>query len=130
MAGDQLVEVKIRGIRELESGLARLARNIETAVPRDAVQPVAEQAASTIRGRVPRRSGALAGSVGVATRGNVSQVQMGGGLAYGKWIEFGSYKGRKPAGGRYVLPTAKRTQNAFAKFCQTAVSQQISRMHW
>jgi hypothetical protein len=127
---DEGVTVKIRGIRELDAGLARLASSIETAVPRDAVEPVAEQTASTIRGRVPKRSGALAASVDVVTRGEVTSVEMGGGLPYGKWIEFGSYKGRKPAGGRYVYPTAKRTRNAFVKYCRTVVSQQIARAHW
>jgi Bacteriophage HK97-gp10, putative tail-component len=129
MAADG-VDVKIRGIRELDAGLARLARNIETSVPRDAVQPVAEQTATTIGGRVPHRTGRLAGSVGVARRGDVSQVQMGAGLAYARWIEFGAYRGRKPGGGRYVYPTAKRTQRAFAKHCERVVAQQIGRMHW
>jgi hypothetical protein len=128
MAGD--VEVKIRGIRELDAGLARLAGNIETSVPRDAVQPIADQVAATIQGRVPKRSGALAASVGVVQRGAIVSVEMGGGTAYGRWIEFGNYKGRKPPGGRYVLPTAKRTQNAFAKFCEQTVRQQIARMNW
>lgn len=124
------VEVKIRGIRELDAGLARLAQNIETSVPRDAVKPVADQAASTIGGRVPHRSGALAGSVNVVTRGPVTSVEMGAGLAYGRWIEFGNYRGRKPPGGRYVYPTAKRTQRAFAKHCERVVGEQIARMHW
>ena len=130
MAAAGGVEVKIRGIRELDAGLAQLARNIETSVPRDAVQPVAEQVASTVRGRVPHRTGRLAASVGVVTRGPVTSVEMGAGLPYAKWIEFGAYRGRKPAGGRYVYPTAKRTQRAFAKHCEQVVSQQIGRMRW
>jgi hypothetical protein len=129
MAGDG-VEVKIRGIRELDAGLARLAGNIETSVPRDAVQPIAEQVAATIQGRVPKRSGALASTVGVVQRGPVVSVEMGGGLPYGRWIEFGNYRGRKPPGGRYVYPTAKRTQRAFAKYCENTVRQQIARAHW
>ena len=130
MADAGVVDVKIRGIRELEAGLASLARNVETSVPRDAVHPMAEQVASTVQGRVPKRSGALAGSVGAVQRGPVSSVEMGGGLPYGKWIEFGAYRGRKPPGGRYVYPTAKRTQRAFAKFCEQAVRQSIARTHW
>lgn len=122
--------VKIRGIRELDAGLARLASNIETSTPRDAVEPVAQQVASSVAGRVPRRSGALAGSVHVEARGAVRSVVMGEGLPYARWIEFGNYRGRRPRGGRYVYPTAKRTQRAFAKHCEQAVRAQIARMHW
>jgi len=130
MAAGSGVDIKIRGIRELDAGLERLARNIATAVPRDAVQPVADQVAATVRNRVPKRSGRLASSVAVVTRGDTTSVEMGGGLAYGRWIEYGNYRGRKPAGGRYVYPTAKRTTNAFRKHCETTVRKEIGSAHW
>jgi hypothetical protein len=124
-------EVKIRGIRQLEAGCRRLFDNIEQATDREAIQVTATQAAATIRARVPKRTGRLASTVRVEDRpGTTKAVVMGGGLPYGRWIEFGAYKGRAPANGRYVYPTAKRTESAFERHCKTTVTAEIRRMTW
>lgn len=125
------VELKIKGIRQLEAGTRDLFDNIDRAEARDAVHVTAEQVAATVRSRVPRLSGRLASSVGVAQRGKVGQVQMGGGLPYARWIEFGGGRGRPyRKRGRYLYPTAKRTERAFRKHAELVCSQQIRGMHW
>jgi hypothetical protein len=129
MAGE-VVQIKIKGIRQLNSGSVVLFHHIEHATDTQAIRVTAGQTADTIRARVPRLTGRLAASVHDAMRGHVGQVEMGEGLAYGRWIEFGQWGGRKPRAGRYVYPTAKRTERAFRKHCETAASSEIGRMHW
>lgn len=125
------VEVKVRGVRQLEAGAAVLFRNIDRATHRDAVMATAEQTAASVRSRVPRRSGRLAATVHAVDRGGTTgQVTMGAGLPYAKWIEFGAYGGRRPRGGRYVYPTAKRTERAFRKHAETACANEIRGMRW
>lgn len=130
MAGP-VIDVKIKGIRELDSGMRRLASNILEAVPRDAVKPTADQSAATTRNRVPKRTGRLAASVHVAERDGVAQVQMGGGLPYARWIEYGGGHGRPfRKSGRYVLPVARRTARSLKKYAEAAVDREIKGMHW
>jgi phage gpG-like protein len=125
------VQVKIKGVRQLEAGARRLFDNIEHAEADDAVRPTSEQVAATIRARVPKRSGRLAASVHASMRGNVGQVSMGEGLPYAGWIEYGGSRGRpQRKNGRYVLPTARRTTTAFRKHAQTVCAREIARMHW
>jgi Bacteriophage HK97-gp10, putative tail-component len=127
------VTIKVKGVRQLEAGAARLFENIERAEATDAVHPTAEQTAATIRSRVPRRTGRLAHSVRVidAPGRSRSQVSMGAGLEYARWIEYGGGRGRPyRKSGRYVLPTARRTARAFRKHAEQVCSQQIGKMRW
>lgn len=127
---DPLVDVKIRGIRQLEAGARDLFADIERAETQDAVMVTADQVAATVRGRVPHRTGRLASTVQVVRVGNVGQVRMGAGLPYAKWIEFGAYRGRKPRRGRYVFPIAKRTERAFRKHAETVCAHEIKGQSW
>jgi hypothetical protein len=127
---DQPVEIKIKGIRQLNAGARRLFANIDQATDRDAVRVTAEQTAATVRGRVPHRTGRLAASVRAEhVRAGVWQTTMGAGLPYARFIEFGAWGGRRK-GPRYVWPTAKRTERAFRKHCETDAQSEIRRMHW
>lgn len=129
----QPVDIKIKGVRQLDAGARRLFENIEHAAGTDAVQPTSEQVAMTVRARVPKKTGRLAASVR-AHRGpkdTVWQVEMGAGLEYARWIEYGGGRGRPyRKNGRYVLPTAKRTATAFRKHAAAAAEREIGRMHW
>jgi hypothetical protein len=125
------VDVKIRGVRQLSAGTRDLFRNIDRATVNDAVRVSAEQTAATIRTRVPVKSGALRASVRNEMHGKVGSVVMGAGLPYAGWIEFGTWGGRKgPRRGRFVYPTAKRTERAFVKHCETATESEIKGMRW
>lgn len=127
----QPVELKIRGVRQLEAGAQRLFENIERGIAVDAIAPTSQQVAATVRARVPKDSGRLAASVHASMRGRTGQVSMGEGLAYARWIEFGGGRGRPyRARGRYLYPTAKRTERAFRKHAQLVCAQQIRSMRW
>jgi Bacteriophage HK97-gp10, putative tail-component len=127
---DAPVEVKVKGIKQLEQGARRLFDNIETAEPRDAIRPTVDQVVQSVRSRVPVKSGALRASVTGFMVGNIGRASMGAGLPYARWIEFGGggrpYKPR----GRFMYPTAKRTERAFRKHAELVCSQQIGRMSW
>lgn len=128
---DPPVGIKIKGIRQLDAGAQRLFANIERAEPRDAIKPTTDQVAATVRGRVPRLTGRLAASVQTTLTGDRGTVRMGAGLPYARWIEYGGGHGRAyRARGRYLYPTAKRTERAFRKHCELVCSQQIQRMRW
>jgi len=128
---DSVIDVKVRGVKQLSAGTERLFRNIDSATVHDAVRVSAEQTASTVRARVPVRSGALRASVRDVMRGKVGSVTMGAGLPYAGWIEFGGSRGRpKRTRGRFVYPTAKRTERAFIKHCSDAATSEIKGMRW
>src|SRR3954465_12836473 len=122
----QPVDITIRGVRQLESGARRLFENIEHATAQDAVAPTSQQVAATVRARVPKQSGHLAASVHASMRGSIGQVSMGAGLPYARWIEYGGGRGRPyRSRGRYLYPTAKRTERAFRKHAELVCAQQI-----
>lgn len=125
------VAVKVKGIRQLTDGARRLFDNIETAEPRDAIVPTINQVAATVASRVPVKTGALQASVGSSMRGTVGQATMGAGLPYARWIEFGGGRGRPyRTRGRFLYPTAKRTERAFRKHAALVCTKQIGRMTW
>ena len=125
------VEIKVRGVKQLDSGARELFENIDRATDQQATQVTADQVAMIVRARVPKKSGRLAASVHTERRGRVSSVVMGRGVEYGRWIEYGGGRGRPyRKRGRYVYPTAKRTARAFAKHAETATSQEIKGMRW
>jgi hypothetical protein len=127
----QPVDIKIRGVRQLDAGARRLFENIERGVTMDAIAPTSQQVAATVRARVPKDSGRLAASVHASMRGSTGQVSMGEGLAYARWIEYGGGRGRPyRTSGRYLLPTARRTATAFRKHAELVCTQQIRGMHW
>ena len=125
------IQVKVKGVRQLQAGAIKLFANIEQAVANDAVRVTADQTAATVRSRVPRKTGRLAASVRAVQRGRVGQATMGAGVPYAAWIEYGAWGGRKGGGrGRYLYPTAKRTERAFRKHAEDATSGAIRGMHW
>jgi hypothetical protein len=124
-------QVKVKGIRQLDAGARRLFDNIETAEPRDAIRPTIDQVAMTVRSRLPVHTGALRASLGAQMDGNIGTVSMGAGLPYARWIEFGGSRSRPyRRRGRFLYPTAKRTERAFRKHAELVASQQIGRMSW
>lgn len=128
---DPPVEIKVKGVRQLEAGAARLLDNIAAAQPREAIKPTADQVALTVRNIVPVKTGKLRASVRSELAGNVGHASMGAGLPYARWIEFGGGRGRPyRKQGRYLYPAAKRTARAFRKYAQTAANQQIGKMTW
>lgn len=101
--------VEVRGYRELAAGSAALFRRIDRAAEAR-FREVADQVAALGAGRLPRRSGQLAGSVAVeGGEGGAVVVGVGAGPAgaYAGWVEFGGTRGRPyVAVGRYFYPIA------------------------
>jgi hypothetical protein len=125
--------VEVRGLRELAAGSRRLADLIEQAT-RIRFRRAADGVAARTRGRVPRVTGRLAGSVesGDGPRADVyATVGLGGGVPYARWIEFGGGRGRPyVTTGRYLYPTAKEAEPAFTAAAENAATTQIRTMKW
>jgi len=130
MAADRPVDVQVRGIRELRRGMGSLAGGIETAA-RGEFKRTADQTASMVAARVPRRSGRLASSVRGEATPRGAAVVMGAGVPYAGWIEYGGGHGRAYiASGRYLEPTTRTATPAFQHAGETAAHNQIRGMRW
>jgi bacteriophage HK97-gp10 putative tail-component len=130
MAADRPIDIQIRGVGELHRGMATLAAGIERGVAGE-FKRTADQTASLVAARVPRRSGRLASSVRGETNVKGASVAMGAGVPYAGWIEYGGGHGRPyVASGRYLEPTAKAAAPAFQRAGETAARNQIRSMRW
>src|SRR5262245_11428433 len=125
------MEVQIKGTAQLAAGMRKLSANIVRAAHRDAAMASAHEAAAQVRSQVPRLTGRLAASASATSRGQAAQVALGAGLPYARWIEYGGSRGRaRGAGGRYVLPTARRQESPFRERGVTATNKEIRSMSW
>ena len=76
---------------------------------------IADDVVTTVRGRVPHRTGAARSSYMVTMGSTGAEIAFGGERApYVPWLEFGGKAGRSGAsrpyvpGGRYLYPTIRR----------------------
>lgn len=119
--------VEVHGTAELARGSRRLAQNIEDQAHKEFGRE-AEQRASEVRASVPRRSGALAGSV-VAHEATVGIGD--GGLPYAGWIEFGGTRNRPYVPrGRYLFPIALAAQPDLVKTGTNVAKAEIRGFRW
>ena len=127
---DRAVHVEIRGVRELRTGMRRLAENIDEAA--DArFQTTADQVATLVRSRVPHLTGRLASSVVGEATGAGAQVAEGAGVPYAGWIEFGGTRGRPyVAEGRFLYPASRDAAPLFVRAGEDAARQSIARTSW
>jgi hypothetical protein len=121
--------VELHGYPELAAGSLVLFRKID----RDADAAfgrVADGVAGAVRGRVPHRTGRLAGSV-EAQHGTDPGVGIGAGVPYAGWIEFGGTRGRPyvPTG-RYLYPTALAAEPLLVAAGEITAQRNIGGMHW
>jgi phage gpG-like protein len=124
--------VEVHGYAQLASGSAGLFRRIPTNAEAR-FRTVADQVAAPARGRVPHRSGQLAGSVSVAAEPDGASVGIGAGAAgaYAGWIEFGGTRGRPYVGsGRYLFPTAEGAEPLLHAQGELAAREEIGRTLW
>ena len=125
-------DVKVHGYRELQAGSRVLAARIATRAPRD-IAPVAEEVRRRVAGRVPRRSGRLAGSLDVHQASGGVGVGYTGAAEYAGWIDFGGgrYRGRPyTAAGRYLYPAATHVDAALDVACSRGAHTEIGAMVW
>lgn len=124
------VEVRVLGLDELVRGAEAVAEGIgKNAGP--AMEQTAARVADSVRGQVPRDSGALASSVTSGSDSGQAFVGMGEGLPYAGWIEYGGTRGRPyyPTG-RYVYPTAHAAEPQLVAAASKSADDEIGRYPW
>jgi phage gpG-like protein len=129
MADD--VRVEVHGARELERGTRKLADRIGEEAPKR-LHKVGEDVGSSVAGKVPRRTGALASSVSVSLVDDGAEVSIGSeSVPYAGWIEFGGTRGRPyVSGGRYLYPTALDVDAQLVSAGEDAAEDEIRRFRW
>jgi phage gpG-like protein len=123
-------KITVVGFDELASGSKRLFEKVGDSVAKD-FERVAAKEASTARGRVPRETGRLAGSVTSFREGDHAVVGMGEGVPYAGWIEFGGTRGRPyyPQG-RYLFPVVTRAEPELVAAGTKAAEREIGGFTW
>ena len=135
--------VGVDGLNQLRRGLKSLGDEYPKALRRELKQ-IGTGLAADVAAKVPRRSGAAAGSVRAGTSGTTAFVRAGGTKApYYAWLDFGGgipnkrNRGSNPPrisreflpDGRYLFPTLKRERPriiresvaAFERIARTAL---------
>ena len=128
---DDGVEVKVLGLAEMSAGAKGVADRIAKSAGPSMATPAA-RVADSVRGAVPRLSGALAGSVTYGSEDDSSSfVGMGEGLEYAGWIEYGGTRGRPYYDqGRYVYPAAQAHQSLVVGAAEKQAETEIARYPW
>jgi hypothetical protein len=126
------VEV-IGGARAAED-VARYAAQLAPAISRKA-QGLAASIEGKVRELQPVATGALAATAQVVHDGDTSAsgfgVQVGEGLAYAYWIEFGGSRGRAHVPqGRSVYPTMHAAEPQFAALAAETAEQTVASYPW
>ena len=125
--------VAVLGLKELRRDLTRLDRENVPKAMVEAGQRAAEPVANRIRYSLPKRSGALAGTVRAAKVRTGATIRVGLGRApYAGPIEFGGYpRGRAYlAAGRYIFPTARSLSSTAWKIYEAEIQRAIDRNGW
>ena len=121
--------VEVHGADELNADLHRLAGKIDTAA--DVwFRRVADQAAADVKGRVPKRTGRLAGSVTAKQIGDGAEVQMGAGVRYAEYVEYGGRGHPHSSQGNYLYPAVLDAEPALVLAGQKAAAEEIAGMSW
>jgi phage gpG-like protein len=123
-------KITVVGFDELASGSKRLFGKIGDRAVKD-FERIAGQQAGTVRGRVPRETGRLAGSVTSFREGERAIVGMGDGVPYAGWIEFGGTRGRPylPQG-RYLFPVVSGAEPQVVAAGTRAADREIGGFQW
>lgn len=121
--------VEVRGFDELAAGTAKLARNIQQASS-TAFAEVAERVAEQVAARVPRLTGTLAQSVEGGPRPDGGIVEMGDGVPYARFVEFGGRGHPHSTTGNYLYPTAIAAGELLERAAVEVANDEIGEMHW
>lgn len=99
------VEVRLLGVDELVDGAKHVEQQIEREAPR-AFRQVASSVQSAVQARVPKLTGATAGSVRVAPLDDGVAVEMGEGVPWAVFVEYGGRGHPSSDTGNYLYPAA------------------------
>ena len=126
MAVDVDASDAARAMRDLVAVTDRIG---EAAV--DAGRSHAARILDLVAGRVPYRTGRLAGSLGLFSADGGGEVGYDSSAPYAGWIEFGGSRGRPHVSeGRYLYPTADVSEQVFAAAADDAAVRAIDRYPW
>ncbi len=118
------------GVDDALADLKRWADQLAGEIAEDS-GTLGTRVADTIRGKVPRLSGQLAGSVTSGGLEDGVEVSMGLGLEYAGWIEFGGTRGRSYVPeGRYVYPSALDASDEFEKLAAQTATDSVGGFSW
>lgn len=110
--------------------LRRWADQVGPAVAK-AAGPFGDKAAARVAGRVPVLTGALAGSASSTVSDEGLELELGSGVPYAGWIEFGGSHGRPyVAEGRYLYPTALELEEEWTTTAAEAAEDTVGRFSW
>jgi hypothetical protein len=123
------VEVRVRGLNELAAGVGRLARNVDRDAG-DEFGRMSARMADQVRGRVPVDTGALAGSVQGGPRGRGGRLQMGDGVPYARFVEFGGRGFPRSTDGNYVGPVVTAAAGELVDAGNRAAGAAIAGTSW
>jgi hypothetical protein len=122
--------VEFIGADAAMNDLRRWAEQLRPEIDK-AVAPLGDRIANIVRSRVPRKSGALAGSVDAHAVDDGIELSMGDGLNYAGWIEFGGSRGREyyPKG-RYLYQSMLEQEDEFNQLAATTAADSVGRFAW
>jgi phage gpG-like protein len=105
-------DVELEGVPALKRNFAACARELDREAEDATAKPAAAIRSATASAQ-PVLSGRLRSSVRVDSIRGGHAVELGAGLAYASWIEFGGSRGRPfVAGGRTLAPALESNEQA------------------
>jgi Bacteriophage HK97-gp10, putative tail-component len=121
--------IEVKGYDELAAGSRELFKRVDEHAKRE-FQRIADESANRVRSRVPRRSGRLASSVGAGLRDGAAFVQMGEGVPYASYVEYGGRGHPHSPQGNYLYPSAMQAEPELIRAALAAAESEIGGMRW
>jgi len=127
------VSVRIVGVAALRKALRDVDKNLDKAFAATLLG-VAQGIATKIRGVMPRRSGAAAGTVTAHVRARGASISIGTGNSddYVPWLDFGGHVGRQNSvyrtfikEGRYLYPQIMAARKNTLAAVDAAIAQAV-----
>jgi Bacteriophage HK97-gp10, putative tail-component len=115
--------VEVEGVPALKRNFAACARDVERETEQATAKPAGAIRTATAAAQ-PVLSGRLRSSVRVDSVRGGHAVELGAGLAYAGWIEYGGSRGRPfVAGGRTLVPALESNEDAAVREVDRAVDK-------
>jgi hypothetical protein len=121
------IEITVKGFAELATGTKILAGKIAKQTP-VAFLGVADEVAGQVD--VPVLTGRLAGSVRGRKRGDGALVEMGEGIPYAQFVEYGGRGHPHSPQGNYLYPVAIEAEALLVAAGEEVAETEIGRMRW
>lgn len=125
--------VDVIGLKGIRRDMVRFG---DESVPKAMIEAgvlVVEPIAARVRGRLPHRSGALAGTVRVSKVRTGASMRVGTAkVPYTGPVEFGAWPRGRPfiKGGRYIFPTAAGMSREASERYSRLIEEQINHFPW